>query len=1042
MTDRMHPFSLRKLLLWIVSEYAEHQTVLGLPESRFIRKADVEPVFFFGEECALPLGPAAGPHTQLAENIVAAYLSGGRFFELKTVQKLDELEFEKPCIDALDEGYNTEWSTELSLEQAYAEYVHGWVLLHAVKTLFDMDSPDNPGFIFNMSVGYDLAGIKTDRMQNFIDNLMDASNHPVFLNAFEDLKAFAADEKAWTGVPAKLKERIRKLGDIAGTIRSDISRSVTLSTMHGCPPAEIESICRYLLSEKGLNTYVKLNPTLLGYDEVADTFLFLGFKDIALDPASFEKDLQYGDAVPMLERLQVLAAEKGLSFGVKLSNTLGVKNTKHRLPGDEMYMSGRSLFPLTMMLSEKLAMEFEGKLPISYSGGANQGNVTDILSTGIRPVTIATELLKPGGYLRLSAMAEEINNSGLQWREEIEPEVVQELADDAFDNLNYDRLWREPGTVSVPDKLPLLDCFIAPCTVACPIHQDVPAYIRLVGKKRYVDALRLIYSKNALPHITGHICDHQCMFHCTRLDYEGAVQIREMKRIAAENGYGDFIKSWKRPDPVATGKAAVIGAGPAGLSCAYFLAVAGMDVTVFEREKDAGGIVRNILPDFRIPLEALEKDIDFIRAHGVTFQFHCDPNISLSELKSRGFPYVFVGIGAEKERPLKIEGDSSRVIGALDFLKTYKNDAKAPALGKIVAIVGGGNTAMDSARAAKRLSGVESVTILYRRTQAQMPADVEEFDNAIDEGVQFQELMNPESFRDGVLTCRVMKLGETDASGRPRPEPTEETIEIAVDTVIAAIGEQVNEGFPSENRIAMNPNGTIWINPTTLETSEPDVFAGGDARRGPSTVVESIADGRKAAEAIIRRIAPDWDGTLFSESSSSNLSESKQKAEREKGILLACSSEEPDNVVAEIESIRCLQCHEICNKCVEVCPNRANIMVTFPDNTGHNLNQILHIDDICNECGNCDTFCPYDGAPYKDKLTLFSNGNDFDASTNDGFLVETVQGETRIRYRVGTVEGTGVLTDTTNVNFGESDLNKDVCQFIQTVVTRYRYMFA
>ncbi|NOY22509.1 MAG: putative selenate reductase subunit YgfK [Acidobacteria bacterium] len=1042
MTDRMRPFTLHRHLTWIVSEYSKYGTVFGLPKERFIQTARVKPVHFFGEECTLPLGPAAGPHTQLAENIAAAYLVGGRFFELKTVQKMDALEFEKPCIDALDEGYNTEWSTELTLEQAFTEYVYGWVLLHVLKTLFDMDSPDSQGFIFNMSVGYDLKGIQTDKMQHFINSMIDASTHPVFLNAIEELKTFAKDETNWRDAPENLKIRIRELEKTADAIRPDISRSVTLSTMHGCPPAEIESICRYLLTEKCLHTYVKLNPTLLGHNQVSDTFLFLGFKDIVLDPESFEKDLQYEDAVPMLKRLMRLAEEKDLSFGVKLSNTLGVKNTKRRLPGDEMYMSGRSLYPLTMMLSEKLAMEFDGKLPISYSGGANQGNVADILSTGIRPVTVATELLKPGGYLRLAAMTEEISRSRLSWRNAIDAGAVQELADAAFDNFNYDRDWRQPGTVSVPGKLPLMDCFVAPCKVACPIHQDVPDYIRLVGEKRYEEALRLIYTKNALPHITGYICDHQCMFHCTRLDYEGAVQIREMKRIAAERGYDNFTQNWKRPDSIARGKVAVLGAGPAGLSCAYFLAVAGMDVTVFEKEMDAGGVVRNVLPDFRIPEEALQNDIDFIQAQGVHFQFGCEPEFSVSELKSRGFSFIFLGIGAEWERKLKIEGNNRNVIGALDFLKAYNNDPESLHPGKNVAVIGGGNTAMDSARAAARLPGVEEVAIIYRRTYDEMPADIEEFDNAIEEGVQFLPLLNPESLKNGILTCRVMELGEPDAGGRPRPEPTEETVELSADTVIAAIGEQVNPKFPAENNIALNPNGTIQTNPETLETSEAGVYAGGDAVRGPSTVVESIADGRKAAEAIIRKQKPDWNGLLFPETPVHDPQKSQEKAIYDKGRLLAYNSEDPDALVAEVESIRCLQCDEVCNKCVEVCPNRANIMVTLADNTGHNLNQILHIEDLCNECGNCATFCPYDGAPYKDKLTLFGNTEDFGASMNDGFLVEAVNGETRIRYRVGKAEGTGVLTDTGTVNFGTSALNADVRQFIETVVTRYRYTFA
>ncbi len=1039
MSDRMRPLGLRELLYWIVSEYSTERSVMGIPESRFVRNVPVAPVSFFGESCALPLGPAAGPHTQLSQNIVAAYLAGGRFFELKTVQKLDALEFDKPCIDALDEGYNTEWSTELSLEEAFAEYANGWIALHVVKSLFDIDSSENPGFIFNMSVGYDLAGIQTKRMQIFIDSMMNAAKHPIFQQAISQLKAFARDEAVLALVPENLKTKIRQLADTAENIRPDISHSVTLSTMHGCPPDEIESICRYLLTEKQLHTYVKLNPTLLGYDEVANTFLHLGFQDIELDSESFEKDLQYEDAVPMLNRLMTLAKKENRAFGVKLSNTLGVKNTKNRLPGNEMYMSGRSLFPLTMALSEKLAVEFGGKLPISYSGGANQNNIADILSTGIRPVTVATELLKPGGYLRLAAMAANIAKSGITWQNTIDPMAVKKLSNNAPDDFSYHRDWRQPGDVSVPGKLPLMDCFIAPCQVACPIHQDVPDYIRLVGEKRYEDALRLIYTKNALPHITGYICDHQCMFHCTRLDYEGAVQIREMKRIAAENGYRDFVANRQRPEPVVTGKAAVIGAGPAGLSFAYFLSIAGLNVTVFEKEKDAGGVVRNVLPGFRIPEAALRKDIDFIRAQGVKIQFSA--NETIESLKQQGFDNIFIGIGAEKERSLNIVGDNSRIIGALDFLKQYKNKPESLKPGKNVVIIGGGNTAMDSARAAKRLSGVESVTILYRRTKAEMPADVEEFDNAMEDGVAFRELTSPESLDGGILTCRNMVLGEPDESGRPRPIPTEECVQLPADTVIAAIGEQVDHTFLIENAIETNKNGTIRVTPDTLETAIPGVFAGGDARRGPATVVESIADGRKAAESIIRKIRPDWDGRLFPETLSHNPKETTKQSIRSKGILHPATGNPSDSAIAETESHRCLQCHEICNKCVEVCPNRANVIIHLKDNRGHQLNQILHIEDLCNECGNCATFCPYDGAPYKDKLTLFGNETDFETSTNDGFFVKNAgNNQWKLRYRAENRKGTADMSPDGTLVFGNPELPEELCEFIETVLIKYSYL--
>ncbi|PKP54718.1 putative selenate reductase subunit YgfK, partial [Candidatus Atribacteria bacterium HGW-Atribacteria-1] len=202
------------------------------------------------------MGPAAGPHTQLTQNIIAAYLVGGRFFELKTVQKLDSLKFEKPCIDARDEGYNTEWSTELSLEQAYDEYVKAWILLHFIESIFNDRTNIKQSFIFNMSVGYDLEGIKTPGMDSFINNLADVSKHPVFRQYLEELDSFIRGASFPEAMRAK--EKIKSLKNISSAVSPHIARSATLSTMHGCPPKEIESICKYLMEEKRLHTFVKL----------------------------------------------------------------------------------------------------------------------------------------------------------------------------------------------------------------------------------------------------------------------------------------------------------------------------------------------------------------------------------------------------------------------------------------------------------------------------------------------------------------------------------------------------------------------------------------------------------------------------------------------------------------------------------------------------------------------------------------------------------------------------------------------------------------
>ena len=302
----------------------------------------------FKEKIESPYGPAAGPHTQLAQNLMAAYAAGARFFELKTVQIMDGDELSKcvakPCITADDECYNCEWSTELYVPQAFDEYVKGWFACKLLAKELGLGDPD--GFVFNMSVGYDLAGIKSEKIDKYIEGMKDASGSAVWQEcmdwALDNLDKFQNVDEAYVKA-----------------ISPKVSDSITESTLHGCPPDEIERIATYLITEKNLNTYVKCNPTLLGYEFARKTLDGLGFDYIAFDDHHFVEDLQWADAVPMFQRLMKLTAERGLEFGVKLTNTFPVDVKAGELPSEEMYMSGRSLYPLSLSLAGKLAKEFE-----------------------------------------------------------------------------------------------------------------------------------------------------------------------------------------------------------------------------------------------------------------------------------------------------------------------------------------------------------------------------------------------------------------------------------------------------------------------------------------------------------------------------------------------------------------------------------------------------------------------------------------------------------------------------------------------------------
>jgi putative selenate reductase len=866
-----------------------------------------------------------------------------------------------------------------------------------------------------MSVGYDLEGIKTAKVDNFIEGLKDAGKN----KSFHKYKSILREEIK----KGRLFDIIQKIGYISDNelsncienISPNISNSITLSTMHGCPPEEIEAICKYLIKEKKLHTFVKLNPTLLGYDTVKNILSKLGYNYIQLNKDSFASDLQYPDAITMLKRLEKYARNHNKTFGVKLSNTLAVNNNKKLLSGKEMYMSGRALFPITINLASKLASEFDGDIDISYSGGASFFNISQIFETGIKPITLATDLLKPGSYLRLRQIAEKLEPYLEKAKEEgIDEKRLKELAEKSLTDSNYFKSKRYTNNLKIDKDLPLFDCFIAPCVESCPIKQDIPEYIRLIGEKRYSEAFELIISKNPLPYITGFICDQKCRLKCSRWDYEEPLLIRDLKRVAAERGYEDFIKKSYKNAAEDGVKIAIIGAGPSGLSAGYFLAKAGFDIIIFDKRDKPGGTVQYVIPNFRLPCGAIDNDMNLIKKMGVKFQFGIDENFSIEKFKKEGYKYIYLAIGAGKSNTLQIAEDNKKIYDAIEFLEKFNNEKNDIYLGKHVAVIGGGNSAMDSARAALRIKGVKRVYIIYRRTKEYMPADKEELDNALDEGVIFKELLSPYKFeKENILICQKMKLGEFASDGRRKPVPIEnEFEEIYVDSVVSAIGERVDTEILKKNEVNIKGKN-IEVNPVTNETSIENVFIGGDALRGPSTVVEAIADGKKVADAIIKKEEIVEKSEPFSSKVKYNKEKRISEIIMKRGNLQPAENELVTQKKIEREAGRCLECNFICSKCVEVCPNRANIAIeishefspldsiqldsehltgqarTNTNSNFKNIYQIIHIDGMCNECGNCATFCPYESdKPYKDKLTLFWKEEDFNNSKNNGFILE------------------------------------------------------
>lgn len=1004
MSDKMQRIPFEKMLTWITRELKEKESIFGVHKDKFYYNETGKSITLFNEKLSSPIGPAAGPNSQLTQNIVCAYLTGSRFIELKTVQVIDgeDITVSKPCINAQDEGYNVEWSTELKVSEAFDEYVKAWFLLHVLMK--ELKFAKERDFIFNMSVGYDLKGIKSSKIDTYIKGMQDASSTKIWTECQETLLSHIDMFSEFT------KEDLEK-------ISPTICSSITISTLHGCPANEIESIASYFLKEKKLNTYIKMNPTLLGEKFVQETLTAMGYDYIVLNGHHFTNDLQYSDGVAMLKRLKAVANNLNLEIGVKLTNTLPAKIMNNELPGEEMYMSGRALFPLSISLASKLAKEFNGDLQISYSGGADFFNIDKILSTGISPITFATSILKPGGYERITQMAKKVEKQLNGKISGINVEILEDIVKETINDKHYRKELRLVNSRKLNSNLQFYDCAVAPCSVGCPINQQISQYTALVGQKKYDEAFKVVAIDNSLPAITSTICNHKCQTKCTRIDYDESVSIRDLKQIAVLNAQDKFIESIE-PTEIRNGKKVVIiGAGPAGLSLALFLRRNGIDVTVRDKKEKALGIVEHVIPEFRISSEMIKKDFEMVKKHGVKFQFCIDENINVKELKKE-YDYVVLAIGAWKPGKISLSDFDNKAINAISFLEKYKKQEGNISLGKKVCVIGGGDVAMDAARSAKRVSGVEDVSIIYRRTKKYMPADNEEIELAISEGILLKELLTPISINDGKLTCEKMILGDRDASLRRSSVGTGEITTLDADTVIIATGEKIDSNLLRQNEINLDSNEFPIVN-EKLETNIENVYIIGDLKKGPSTIVNAIADAKIVTKDILAKEG------LSSDFKQKDYCADEKILYRRKGIL-------GDSKSCEEEADRCLGCKNICELCVDVCPNRANVMINVNSDFISN-HQIVHLDGMCNECGNCGVFCPHKGNPYKDKITVFWSKEDFENSDNKGFFIENLEkGICLVR-----TEESDIISYTASQ---QSEVSKEMASLIQTCIDKYDYM--
>jgi putative selenate reductase len=1017
MSDRFQPITMEQLTDWVFTELEEKDSIFGIPRRAFFTPSESDRFRQpnYDQILDTPFGVAAGPHTQMAQNIVVAWLVGARFIELKTVQTLDELDVNKPCIDLEDEGYNVEWSQELKVYQSFDEYLRAWVLIHALHHKLGFPG-DAPGMIFNMSVGYDLQGILKPNVQWYLDVMDDASG---YIEPFIDIVA----------------ERYPEIRDI--DIPSQISNTMTLSTMHGCPPEEIEQISAYLLADRGLNTSVKCNPTLLGAEQVRGIINDeLGFTDVVIPDEAFGHDLKYVDAIPMFQNLKSIAAAKGLTFGLKLSNTLEVENHRMEFPDDDMmYMSGRALHAVTSNLALKLSEEFDGDMLLSYAGGGDAFNVSDLLRSGMTTITVCSDLLKTGGYLRLPQYIEELNlhldkasASSLADFAGDDPLVhLREYATAVREDWRYKNESFRTDRSKTDRKLGLFDCIEAPCVDECPVSQDVPAYMRAVREGRFDDAVEITRADNPVPSILGRVCDHLCETTCIRTHLDQPLAIRDMKRFIMSHETWPRVPERSAPSDT---KVAIIGAGPAGIAAAQALGIAGIGSTIFEAHPYPGGMVGGAIPEYRLPQEQIDKDMAILDELGVEIRYSqtAGKDFSLEDLRGEGFDRVFVAVGAQLPKYLGVDGeDSDGVLDALSFLRSVREEDPIP-VGPRVGVIGAGDTAMDCARSAWRV-GATDVSIIYRRTIDQMPADLEEVHACQEEGITIEELASPSALHvedgklAGLIATRTEYRGDRDASGRKIPHDIPDSdFEIPLDTLILAISQHSLLDFFGDAAPALTSRGYIEVDPATLESSIPGVYAGGDvAASGPSSIVEAAADGKAAAAAIIAAATDRVEEVSHTIPTTDDVQGLvMRRAHREYRVsstftpltvrnnfnetMLTYTTDE-----AQTEASRCVDCDTICSLCVGVCPNMA-LMTYKTDAFATELPsfaveggvlveqgraafrvdqpyQIAVLSDFCNECGNCVTACPTSGKPYLDKPRLYLDQVEFDAESSNAFMV-------------------------------------------------------
>lgn len=527
----------------------------------------------------------------------------------------------------------------------------------------------------------------------------------------------------------------------------------------------------------------------------------------------------------------------------------------------------------------------------------------------------------------------------------------------------------------------------APCQLNCPAGIDIPSYIALIGQGRYDEAVEVIREDNPFPWVCGLVCPNPCESWCQRRYLDKALCIKDLKAVAAKMAMAG--EGYKNPEPRNSyeDKIAVIGSGPAGLTCAYYLAWEGYRVTVFESLPEPGGMLITGIPEYRLPRDAVRREIAAIQQMGVEIRTNTrvGTHLTLNHLRLEGYKAFFLGIGAWACGRLEIEGEADfpQVFGALSLL-AHGALARKEKPGDRVAIVGGGNAAIDAARSCVRL-GCSSVSVVYRRTRSEMPAHFEEIIQAAEEGVHFHQLTIPVRILGSqgdveALECVMATLGEPDETGRRRPVPIpDSTYSMPVDTVISAIGQRPHIlDLPGLGNLELSRKETIKALPYSQQTNIPDVFAGGDAVTGPATVVQAIGAGKRAAkgihaylrnEIVEKQIVPrprrmvgpmrmTYRDKAFIQRQEIPLVSLQKRMTTFDQVELGL-----DPSAALVEAKRCMRCDvcERCGKCVEVCSDKLGVSAIRFYHAGESsliLKDYVHGLPHCIGCGSCVNICP------------------------------------------------------------------------------------